>query len=91
VELMTADHLAPAIPAVSPGLGYGLGVGVMTSPAENGSLGSVGQFGWGGYATTTVIMDPKEQLVALVFAQYQPSDFEFRNRMVNLIYQSIAD
>jgi CubicO group peptidase (beta-lactamase class C family) len=91
VELMTADHLAPVIAAVSPGLGYGLGVGVLTSPAENGSLGSVGQFTWGGYATTTVIMDPKEQLVAMVFAQYQPSDFDFRNKMVNLIYQSIAD
>ena len=91
VELMTADHLAPAIAPVAPGLGYGLGVGVLTSPAENGSLGTAGQFTWGGYATTSFIIDPKEQLVAMVFAQYQPSDFEFRNRTMNLIYQAIAD
>ncbi|MBS0393963.1 MAG: beta-lactamase family protein [Proteobacteria bacterium] len=91
VELMTADHLAPAIPPVRPGLGYGLGVGVLTSPAEAQVLGSAGAFTWGGYATTRAVMDPKEQLVALVFAQYQPQDGEFLDRTMALIYQSIAD
>jgi len=91
VELMTADHLAPGIPPLQPGVGYGLGVGVMTDPAQAGSLGSAGQFFWGGYATTSVIIDPKEQLVGLFFAQYQPVDFPLINRWQTLLYQAIAD
>jgi CubicO group peptidase (beta-lactamase class C family) len=91
VELMTADHLAPAIATVGPGLGYGLGVGVLTSPAQAHMLGSAGQFGWSGYATTRVVMDPKEQLVALVFSQVQPGDNEFLDQTIDLVYQSIAD
>jgi CubicO group peptidase (beta-lactamase class C family) len=91
VELMTADHLAPAIPPLSPGVGYGLGVGVVTGPAQQASLGSAGQFFWGGYATTSVIIDPKEQLVALLFAQYQPMDFPLIDRWKTLVYQAIAD
>jgi CubicO group peptidase (beta-lactamase class C family) len=91
VELMTADHLAPAIPPLRPGVGYGLGVGVVTDPAQAGSIGSAGEFFWGGYATTSVIIDPKEQLVGLFFAQYQPADFPLISRWQTLLYQAIAD
>ncbi|MBS0373061.1 MAG: beta-lactamase family protein [Proteobacteria bacterium] len=92
VELLSADHLAPAgIAPLAPGYGYGLGVGVMTSPAAAEQLGSAGQFGWGGYATTRALIDPKEQLVAMVFAQYQPQDSEFLDRAFDLVYQAIVD
>jgi CubicO group peptidase (beta-lactamase class C family) len=91
VELMTSDHLAPAIPPLAPGLGYGLGVGVMASPAQAAALGSPGQFFWGGYATTAVLIDPKEQLVALLFTQYQPGDFAMTTYFQTLVYQAIAD
>jgi CubicO group peptidase (beta-lactamase class C family) len=91
VELMTADHLAPAVPPLRPGVGYGLGVGVVTDPAQAAALGSAGQFFWGGYATTSVIIDPKEQLVGLLLAQYQPMDFALIDRWKILLYQAIAD
>ena len=74
-----------------PGFGYGLGVGVCVSPAESGNMGSVGQLGWGGAATTWVIIDPKEDLVALIFAQHMPSDVDFTNRLTTLVYQAIVD
>jgi CubicO group peptidase (beta-lactamase class C family) len=91
VDLMTANHLPPRMNTVFPGCGYGLGVGVCVSPAESGNLGSVGQFFWGGAATTWVIMDPKEELVALVFAQYIPADMDFISRFKTLVYQAIED
>jgi CubicO group peptidase (beta-lactamase class C family) len=91
VELMTADHLAPAIPPLRPGVGYGLGVGVVIDPAQAGSIGSAGEFFWGGYATTSVIINPKEQLVGLLLAQYQPMDFPMIDRWKVLLYQAIAD
>lgn len=91
VELMTANHLPPAMDTSIPGFGYGLGVGVCISPAESGNLGSTGQFGWGGAATTWVIIDPQEELVGLVFAQYMPFDYDFLRRFSTLVYQAIVD
>ncbi len=93
VETMTANHLAPSTATGFLGAadGYGLGVGVVTDIAQDHALGSTGAVFWGGYATTSVIIDPKEQLVALLFAQYQPSDFAFSGRVRNLVYQAIAD
>jgi CubicO group peptidase (beta-lactamase class C family) len=91
VELMTANHLPPGMSMFFEGCGYGLGVGVCLSPAESGNLGSAGQFFWGGYATTWVIMDPKEELVALMFTQYVPADMEFTRRFKTLVYQTIVD
>ena len=91
VELMTQDHLGSAIAPVWPGEGYGLGVGVITSPAQYRQLSSVGEFRWSGYATTGMLIDPREQLVAVVMAQYQPEDFAFIEQATTLIYQSIVD
>jgi CubicO group peptidase (beta-lactamase class C family) len=91
VELMTADHLGPSIRPVWPGEGYGLGVGVVTSPAEYRQLASVGEFRWSGYATTGMWIDPREQLVAIVMAQYQPEDFTFLEYATTLVYQAIVD
>ena len=75
VELMTANNLPAGIEdigGVSPGSGYGLGVGVLKSPAQSGNLGSEGQFGWGGAASTSVIIDPEEDMVSIFLTQYMP-------------------
>jgi CubicO group peptidase (beta-lactamase class C family) len=92
VELMTMNNLPPKIPDNgTPGTGYGLGVSVLMDPAQNGNIGSVGLFGWGGAATTWVIIDPKEDMVALYFTQFMPMDFNVVNRFQTLVYQTIAD
>jgi CubicO group peptidase (beta-lactamase class C family) len=93
VELMTANNLPPQIPdiGISGGTGYGLGVSSLLSPAMAGNLGSQGNFGWGGAATTQVIVDPKEDIVALYFTQFMPSDMSFVGRFQTLMYQAIID
>jgi CubicO group peptidase (beta-lactamase class C family) len=90
VELMTSDHLPAGVAGPAPGLRYGLGVWVMSSPAENGNLGSRGQFGWSGAATTHVVMDPTEKLVAILCAQHMPIDFPFMERFETLAYQALT-
>ena len=89
---MTTNHLQEeAQRSFGEGTGYGLGVAVRISPALDGKLGSVGQFGWGGAATTAVTIDPQEDLVVLTFSQYVPQDSDFLNRLETLAYQSIVD
>jgi CubicO group peptidase (beta-lactamase class C family) len=90
VELMTSDHLPAGVAGPAPGLRYGLGVWVMSSPAENGNLGSPGQFGWSGAATTHVVMDAKEKLVAILCSQHMPIDFAFTERFETLVYQALT-
>jgi CubicO group peptidase (beta-lactamase class C family) len=99
VELMTSDHLPPGVAGISvlvpgeviPGTGYGLGVWVLRDPAQAGNLGSKGQFGWAGAATTWAIMDPEEDLVLLMLTQYLPTDFDLAARFQTLAYQAIVD
>jgi CubicO group peptidase (beta-lactamase class C family) len=98
VELMTSNNLPPSIPAISiaPGLdgggqGYGLGVSVLLDPAQAGNLGSKGTFGWAGAASTWAILDPEEDLVLILMAQYMIADFELASRFQTLAYQAIVD
>jgi CubicO group peptidase (beta-lactamase class C family) len=93
VELMATNHLTAAALAaggVSPGTGYGLGVSVLMSPAERGNIGSVGEFGWSGAASTHVLIDPKEDLVAIYCTQLLGTDFGLRAHFATMLYQSIV-
>jgi CubicO group peptidase (beta-lactamase class C family) len=94
VELMTSDSLPQGVSLpdnLSGGKGqvYGLGVGVMAAPTVRGNLGSAGEFGWSGAATTRMVVDPKEDLVLLVFSQMIPLDNYFLERAETLLYQSL--
>lgn len=94
VELMASDHLPPEIEdigGIMPGGGYGLGVGVQKNTAQAGNLGSNGQFGWGGAATTKVIIDPEEDMVSIFLTQYMPGFNEVQNVFQTLVYQSIIE
>ena len=93
VELMTSNNLPPAIPDIGiiGGTGYGLGVSVLLNPASSGNLGSQGQFGWGGAATTSVFIDSKEDLVAVYCTQIMGGDMSLVNQFKTLVYQSIVE
>lgn len=75
VELMTQNHIAHLAnphPFDAAEQGFGLGVRVVTDLGASLTLGSVGCFGWDGYATTTVQIDPKERAVAILLYQHLP-------------------
>jgi CubicO group peptidase (beta-lactamase class C family) len=94
VELMATNHLSPGAMAsadiLGRGTGYGLGVSVLMNPAERGNVGSVGEFGWSGAASTHVLIDPKEDLVAIYCTQLMGGDFSLRAEFATLLYQSIV-
>ena len=95
VELMTANHLnhlARVTHPPSDSDGFGLGVSVRLDVARSNELGSVGRFGWNGAATTTVIIDPKEQLIGLVFAQHMPyNQHDLFWNFSTLAYQALVE
>jgi len=75
VELMTINHLPPAlipmhfngvVNQLATGIGYGLGLNVIIDNARLGTMGSAGDYGWGGNAETYFWVSPQEQLVAIL-------------------------
>lgn len=72
------------------GYGYGLGVRTMIDKAAGGSLGSIGEFGWGGAAGASVYIDPKTNLAA-VYAKHclAPREDYYQPRVRNVLYSCL--
>jgi CubicO group peptidase (beta-lactamase class C family) len=95
VELMMANHLNHLERPTTQGSesdGFGLGGAVRIDLAKGNALGSVGQFGWSGAATTYANLDPREKMVALLFVQHFPFDeHKIFGRFSTLAYAAITD
>ena len=69
VELMRTNVLPPTMPALSPGVGFGLDFAVYTDvPAAGGYYGK-GTFYWGGAAGTWFWIDPTDDLIVIGMIQ----------------------
>ena len=89
VELMTMNHVSEEIRS---GIGFGLGFLVVLDVAKTEELGSVGKFGWGGYAYTRFFIDPKEELIGIFMTQLAKNDeYTTHEEYRVLVYQSIVD
>jgi CubicO group peptidase (beta-lactamase class C family) len=74
------------------GIGFGLGFATRLDPVANGTLGSVGEFNWGGLASTLFWVDPAEDLVVIFMTQLIPSGtFDFRGQLHAIVYSSIVE
>jgi CubicO group peptidase (beta-lactamase class C family) len=90
VELMTTSHLGDI--AYNAGQGFGLGFYVVEDLGARGSLGSTGEFGWGGAYHTTYWVDPREQLVVVHMTQLVPAgNVDDQAKVRALVYQAIVD
>jgi CubicO group peptidase (beta-lactamase class C family) len=69
VELMRTNVLPPAMPAVSPGAGFGLDFAVYTDVAAAGGYYGNGTFYWGGAAGTWFWIDPTDDLIVIGMIQ----------------------
>ena len=73
-------------------MGYGLSMAVTIDSAASQSSCSIGSFNWGGMASTSFWVDPKEELIGLFMTQHIPSDaFPLRPQMQAMIYGSFLD
>ena len=91
VEYMTTDHL-PKDQKLGffKGVGFGLGVGVLVDPIARQGLGSVGEFSWGGAASTDWFASPADDVVVLFMTQLLFNQkYPFGADLRRLVYQSI--
>lgn len=88
VELMTTDQLGTI--RFRPGLGFGLGFAVRTG-GGTGDLGSIGEYGWGGFGGTYFWIDPKEEMIAVWMAQGPGQREHYRRLFKSLVLQALVD
>jgi CubicO group peptidase (beta-lactamase class C family) len=68
---------------------YGLGIGLRVD-LSTGELGSLGQYGWGGYATTDYFADSEYDFIWIYLSQHLPPDQnDVIRSLKNLVYQTI--
>ena len=95
IELLRTNQLTPkqretmSWPQLK-GYGYGLGVRTLIDKAASGSTGPVGEFGWGGAAGATVLVDPDSK-ISLFYAHHMlnPQEDYYQPRLRNVLYTCI--
>jgi len=74
------------------GVGFGLGVSVVIDPAKAKVPYSVGEFGWGGAASTAFWIDPVLDMTAVFMTQLLPSDtWPLRPQLRSLVKAAVVD
>lgn len=74
------------------GVGFGLGFSMVLDPVAYGRLASVGEYGWGGAASTAFWVDPTEELTCLFFTQVMPDEpLPIRDYLRQLVNSALID
>ena len=71
------------------GVGFGFGFSVRVEMSDWDKQGRVGEYGWGGAASTHYWVSPKDDLVVVTLEQIMPYSFETEVKLKGLIYDAI--
>ena len=103
IELMTMNHLPNGeelseralgsfSETANDGVGFGLGFAMITDLPRTQNVGSVGEYYWGGAASTIFWVDPAEQMIVIFLTQFMPSGtFNFRGQIKQILYPGLID
>ncbi|WP_304640201.1 serine hydrolase domain-containing protein [Pseudomonas sp.] len=74
------------------GTGFGLGFSVKLDVAKSQTVGSPGEYGWGGMASTSFFIDPVEDLLMIFMTQLIPSSsYPLRQELRAILYGALRD
>ena len=103
INLMTLNHLPGGqelteasrsmfSEAIFNGLGFGLGFAMTVDVARTQNIGSLGEYFWGGMASTAFWVDPAEDLACVFMTQLMPSTaYPIRRELRTLVYAALDD
>jgi CubicO group peptidase (beta-lactamase class C family) len=95
VALMTSNQLPPkAFPIhfgkdFRDGTGFGLGFSVRTELAKAEPSGRIGEYGWGGAASTHYWTSPADKLIVVTLEQIMPYQGDTEIGVKKLIYEAV--
>ena len=101
IELMTMNHLPNGddlsecalgsfSETANDGIGFGLGFAVLQDLPRTQNVGSIGEYYWGGAASTIFWIDPVEDMIVIFLTQFMPSGtFNFRGQIKQILYPGL--
>ena len=97
VKLMTTNQLPkPLLPIQinqppRKGVGFGYGFSIRMKETDWGSGAKVGEYGWGGAASTHYWVHPKDELIVITLEQTMPYSFLTEWGVKKLIYEAVKN
>ncbi|HEV2562261.1 MAG TPA: serine hydrolase domain-containing protein [Rhizomicrobium sp.] len=103
IALMTMNHLPGGrelmemsrslfSEAGNEGLGFGLGFATVLNRAATMTPGNVGEYFWGGAASTAFWIDPMDELIVIFMTQFIPSStYPVRRDLRTLVYAAFEE
>jgi CubicO group peptidase (beta-lactamase class C family) len=97
VELMTRNHLAEELipiglgPLTLPNMGFGLDVAVRVKTADGQSSAALGEYGWGGAASTQFFVAPRANLICVGMTQFMPVTQLYFQEASKKLYQALQE
>jgi len=103
IELMTMNHLPNGedlseralgtfSETANDGVGFGLGFAMIVDLPRTQNVGSIGEYYWGGAASTIFWIDPAEEMIVIFLTQFMPSGtFNFRGQIKQILYPGLLD
>jgi CubicO group peptidase (beta-lactamase class C family) len=96
VALMTTNQLpAEAMPLTvvvrREGVGFGLGFSVRVAADKNDPASRVGEYGWGGAASTHFWISPKDDMFVLALQQFMPFNPMLEMKLKPIIYGALRE
>ena len=102
IELMTMNHLPDGqdlseralgtfSETANDGVGFGLGFAMIVDIPRTQNVGSLGEYYWGGAASTIFWIDPVEDMIVIFLTQFMPSGtFNFRGQIKQILYPGLV-
>ncbi|MEK9740088.1 MAG: hypothetical protein VW262_02765, partial [Flavobacteriaceae bacterium] len=102
IKFMTKNHLESVIKPFqggdmdflkkhnSDGLGFGIGLGIITDTTKRSIVGSDGEYYWSG-PSSIFWVDPVEEIVVVSMIQIMSAPFDHRSDIKIATYQAIED
>jgi len=72
------------------GVGFGLGFSVRVKDSKWDPAAAIGEYGWGGAASTHFWISPKHDLIVVALQQHMPFTFTIANRVKPLVYDAVV-
>jgi CubicO group peptidase (beta-lactamase class C family) len=72
------------------GVGFGLGFSVITDKVPGAQV-PLGEYGWGGAASTHFWISPQHDLAVVLLTQYMPFSLQLETAVKPLVYQAITE
>jgi CubicO group peptidase (beta-lactamase class C family) len=97
IQMMTQNQLpAEAMPLNMsgmklPGMGFGLGFAVRVSGNKDNPAEAVGEYYWGGAASTHFWISPRHDLIVIALEQYMPFNQRLSQILRPIVYQAVVE